>query len=127
MDSAPDKTVNAHTSVSHVASSTPRLNVTPIRQPTTKIQKGRSPIYVDELVRALKAYHGRPVAEKLENGLKNGFQIGYTGPRQEYRCTNLKSVAAHMEVAPKKVRTEVEADCVVGPFAEPPLPPPRVG
>lgn len=75
-----------------------------------------------ELVRVLKLYPDRQAAQRLKEGFKFGFRLGYVGPRKSYHCQNLASVKKNLQVARQKIQAEIEAGRVAGPFDNPPLP-----
>lgn len=69
----------------------------------------------------LNFYPNKHDAEYLRNGFKNGFSLGYSGPREAMECNNLKSVCGHEHIVKQKLLAEVEADRMSGPFAIKPI------
>ena len=61
------------------------------------------------------------MASQLKMGFSEGFRLGYQGPRQAFRCSNMKSIEDNLPVAKQKVEKEVQLGRVAGPFEEPPL------
>ena len=82
---------------------------------------GKSPVKIPQLLQALRLYPDRRAASVLEQGFTTGFKVNYNGPRQEYQCHNLPSVNRNQRVARQKIRKEVEAGRVAGPFQKTPL------
>ena len=55
-------------------------------------------------------------------GFQVGFRLGYIGPRQASRCTNLKSCLESPDIVASKLTKEINASRIKGPFAQPPFP-----
>ena len=77
-----------------------------------------SPINIAQLDKVLNEYASinAIVAEELRSGFKNGFKLGYLGPRVLQKSKNLISVAENMDEVMKKIAGEVEKGRVAGPF-----------
>lgn len=66
-------------------------------------------------------YPNKQAAKDLINGFKEGFLLGYFGPRLHRSCRNLVSVRSHPVQVKEKIEKEIELGRVLGPFHEQPL------
>ncbi|XP_061466237.1 uncharacterized protein LOC133377049 [Rhineura floridana] len=89
-------------------------------------ERGPSPIKIAELRHLLHLYPLVLDAQFLLEGFTVGFRIPYLGPRRPFMSCNLKSVEGMESVLREKIRKEVVAGRVLGPFAAPPIPSLRV-
>ena len=78
-----------------------------------------TPIKVEVLKKLLLGYHNK---EYLLDGFRNGFRLGFSGPRNSMSASNLKSCRDHPEIVREKISSEIAAKRVKGPFSEPPFP-----
>ena len=69
----------------------------------------------------LELYPDREVAEQLYTGFHFGFKSGYQGPQSPYQCKNLQSALQHPHIVTQKLREEISAGRVAGPFDQPPF------
>ena len=81
----------------------------------------KTPIKISILKQYLTSYD-RTEAEFLLNGFTYGFPIQYTGPRLPRDAKNLRSATLNPELIKSKIKKEIEAGRVGGPFHERPLP-----
>ena len=80
-----------------------------------------TPINYDRLSRHLEGYD-KNIKNILVNGFKFGFDIGYRGvPNSNINVSNLKSALERPIVVSEKIRKELEANRLVGPFPYPPF------
>ena len=80
-----------------------------------------TPINFDRLSRHLEGYDIN-IKNILVNGFKFGFDIGYRGvPNSNINVSNLKSALERPIVVSEKIRKELEANRLVGPFPYPPF------
>ena len=63
---------------------------------------------------------------QIINGFKHGFPIHYSGPRRLIMSKNLKSARSYPNVIKQKIKKELEAGRLGGPFPFPPTPTFRV-
>jgi len=95
----------------------------PYSSPSSSSNYGaHTPIVISELVRQLQHYPIKDDATILENGLREGFRIGYTGNHQRRTAPNLPSIGPNMREARGLIYQEVAAGRVAGPFKHPPFP-----
>ena len=81
---------------------------------------GRSPINLLALEEELALYD-HPDKNCILEGFTYGFHLNYSGPRQFMYSKNLKSCFEHPHVVAEKIRKEVTAGRVSGPFEQVPL------
>ena len=79
-----------------------------------------SPINVQTLAQYLVNYD-EVLSKFLLDGFSLGFNMQYTGPRQERNAKNLKSIDAHSHLVQEKNNKEVLSGRVAGPFSSKPL------
>lgn len=80
-----------------------------------------TPINVKALALVLEEYD-KDKAMFLINGFSKGFEIHFEGSPMGHTCNNLKSAIEMPEVVDKKLKKELEAGRIAGPFVEPPFP-----
>ena len=80
------------------------------------------PVTPIKLTRFAELIEGFQFEDYLLNGLREGFRIGYEGPRDFKDCTNLKSCREHPQIISDKIATEVALGRIQGPFDQPPFP-----
>ncbi len=83
---------------------------------------GLSPIKVPMLEQLLQYYDDTTNRDLLLLGFKQGFRLGYTGPRKPQFAEPLTSVKQNPLIAQRKIQKEIEAGRVAGPFPKPPIP-----
>lgn len=81
----------------------------------------KSPIKLTVLEKFLADYPDKSVAQELLCGFKFGFRLQYDGPRTDSFCSNLKSVIQNPSIAWTKVKKEIKAGRIAGPFTKKPL------
>ncbi|XP_041440120.1 uncharacterized protein LOC121400643 [Xenopus laevis] len=86
------------------------------------LEKGRSPVRVNEMSPWLAIYPDRKKAELIREGFLVGFCIPFQSGAGGQDCRNLRSASEHPEVIRKKLATEVELGRMAGPFMVPPVP-----
>lgn len=80
----------------------------------------KSPVKITALTRYCEHYD--PIEAKfLLHGFTKGFYLQYSGPRESRDARNLRSALAHPEVLEQKIKTEIIAGRVAGPFSDRPL------
>lgn len=57
----------------------------------------------------------------LVEGFKNGFRLGYEGPRETRLSNNLISASQYPDIVDKKIKKEVSLGRIVGPFSNLPF------
>lgn len=62
------------------------------------------------------------VRDYIAKGFKEGFSLEYVGPRRAREAGNLASTKQAPEILQGKIKKELEAGRIAGPFAYPPLP-----
>lgn len=83
---------------------------------------GYSPIIISAISNYLSQYPDRVSARYLEDGLKHGFKLQYSGPRISVFSKNLSSASDSEEVLLEKIYSEVTAGRMSGPYLLPPMP-----
>lgn len=81
-----------------------------------------TPVDVSQLALLLRPHPNNDFTSALVQSFARGFNIGYEGPRTVSYSPNLSSAFAHPEVVDGKLRVEVQAGRVAGPFSHPPFP-----
>ncbi|MCG7866997.1 MAG: hypothetical protein JAY74_11590 [Candidatus Thiodiazotropha taylori] len=89
------------------------------------LSTAKSPINIENLVKELDGYD-RGKGTLLINGFSSGFPLHYSGKRVPHDSRNLKSANLNPELVRQKIKAEVEAGRVAGPFDIRPLPNLRV-
>lgn len=86
---------------------------------------GHSPINIEQLELSLRHYPNQSEANELIYGFRNGFSIGYEGPR---RPVGLQSQiwGEKAAIAREKICKEISLGRIAGPFLSPPFPTFRV-
>ena len=97
----------------------PSPSLTKLHQPRLNLP---TPIEVERLECLLSGYH-HPTAELLVSGFKFGFPIHYSGARISCDAKNLLSASQNPDAVDIKIRKELEAGRLAGPFPIPPLSP----
>ena len=69
----------------------------------------------------LRTYDKHTEGEKLIEGFKNGFSLGFSGERVPMSARNLKSAYEYPQIVRKKIEKEVQLGRIVGPFSAPPF------
>ena len=84
---------------------------------------GYSPVNVEALKKLLDIFETEPNRSFLLNGFKVGFQLGCEDSAGGWAVAprNLQSVKKHQAVAREKIREEVLAGRISGPYATPPF------
>lgn len=82
---------------------------------------GYSPIIISANSNYLSQYPDRVSARYLEDGLKHGFKLQYSGPRISVFSKNLSSASDSEEVLLEKIYSEVTAGRMSGPYILPPM------
>ena len=77
-----------------------------------------TPIKVKVFQKLLKGYHD---AQYLISGFRDGFRLGYNGPREASVASNLKSCRDLPEVVADKIQKEVSLGRIKGPFLDRPM------
>lgn len=80
-----------------------------------------TPINVNLLEYLLTDHPDRAFVFGLCSGLREGFRIGYTGPRRPYVSKNLKTANLLPEIIEGNLLDEVKQGRTVGPFISPPF------
>ena len=70
----------------------------------------------------LQSHPNRHLVNYIVNGLKNGFDIGYTGPSIASRPKNLKSADENKPLIQQAINKEISRGHTAGPFPHPPFP-----
>jgi hypothetical protein len=114
-----------------VNSMAPTLTMTPALKElmTLRIAENTSKGFVDKLkpvnVNLLESLlTDRPDREfvvGLCSGLRDGFKIGYHGPRHPYFLKNLKTAYLLAEIVDRNLLDEVKQGHTIGPFTSPPF------
>ena len=77
---------------------------------------------VQAFAEELTSHPDRSFVSKLLTDLREGFQIGDTGPQFSGEAPNLKSAQEYPEVVSAYMHDEVRLGHIAGPYSEPPLP-----
>ena len=80
-----------------------------------------TPLDVKQFELELKNHPNRSFVTKLLAGIREGFDIGYTGPELERASCNLKSARDHHEVVATYLAKECQLGRVGGAFTSPPF------
>ena len=80
-----------------------------------------TPIRVNKLCHLLSGYIHSTVAF-LHSGFSWGFPLHYEGDHVSFETTNLRSALEHPEVVDAKLKKELDAHRLAGPFHSPPFP-----
>lgn len=80
-----------------------------------------TPIKVHKLCRLLSGYIHSTV-EFLHSGFSEGFLLRYKGDHVSFETSNLQSALEHPEVVDAKLKKELAAHRLAGPFHSPPFP-----
>ena len=81
----------------------------------------QTPVNTDLLAAELEVYTFPELAEYLISGLREGFHLGYTGPRFAITPKNLKSAWDNAAQVTEATVKELSRDHIAGPFPTPPL------
>ncbi|KAJ1217749.1 hypothetical protein NDU88_005339 [Pleurodeles waltl] len=84
-------------------------------------QRAPTPIRLEALLHWLRVYPDTDTVLKLEWGFREGFRVGYQGPRHRRWVENLQSAKVMPEVVLEKVQKEVGEGRIAGPFYRWPL------
>ncbi|KAJ1200350.1 hypothetical protein NDU88_004174 [Pleurodeles waltl] len=79
-------------------------------------QKGPTPVRLEFLRPWLHIYPDRDKARLLEWGFREGFRLGYQGPRHRRWADNLRSAKEHPQIVRDKIAKEVGLGRIAGPF-----------
>ena len=80
-----------------------------------------TPVKMDRLESLLAGY-SLPLKTFLVDGFRSGFRISYIGEYSHFESPNLQSALHSPDVAFAKLKKEIDAGRVVGPFNAPPFP-----
>ncbi|CAB3997141.1 Hypothetical predicted protein [Paramuricea clavata] len=80
-----------------------------------------TPINVNLLESLLTDHPDREFVFGLCSGLRDGFKIGYHGPRRPYFSKNLKTAYLLPETVDSNLLDEVKQGHTIGPFTSPPF------
>ena len=80
-----------------------------------------TPVRVDWYETLLVGYSPAPKTLLVE-GFRNGFRIYYIGELSSFESSNLQSARQSPDIVSAKLKKEIEAGRVVGPFKAPPFP-----
>ena len=80
-----------------------------------------TPINVNLLESMLIDHPDRDFVVGLCSGLREGFKIGYQGPRQPYVSKNLKTAYMLPDIVDSNLLDEVKLGHTIGPFTSPPF------
>ena len=94
-------------------------------QPEFLLSLAKSPINIENLRAELSGYD-QDRANEINNGFSYGFPLYYAGERRPSDSKNLKSANLLPDVVRQKIKGEIEAGRVAGPFDRRPLPNLRV-
>ena len=83
---------------------------------STKLELAATPINVTQLCKELTKYPKTIEAEYLTNGFNNGFALHYEGPRMAFEAKNLKSAIQNPNIVRLKIKKELQAGRIAGPF-----------
>lgn len=90
--------------------------------PSSRLQKGKTPVNLPAMVPYLDRYPRREAARFLADGFAHGFRIPCSGPvTPSPRHQNLKSTRQFPQVVSAKLAKEVELGRMAGPFEHPPV------
>ncbi|KAJ1085508.1 hypothetical protein NDU88_005640 [Pleurodeles waltl] len=81
-------------------------------------QRGPTPVRLEFLLPWLHSYPDADKACQLEWGFREGFRVGYQGPRYRRWADNLRSAKEQPQVVHDKVAKEVALGRIAGPFFE---------
>lgn len=102
-----------------------KLEARVIRSPLTaeflSSVKPVTPVNIDLLQDLLEDHPDKNFSSRLCSGLREGFTIGYKGPRSPKIAKNLRSALQHPLIIEENLLEEVELGRVVGPFESPPF------
>ncbi|KAJ1172984.1 hypothetical protein NDU88_004826 [Pleurodeles waltl] len=84
-------------------------------------ERALTPVDVDRLEFYLTEYDRPLDADLLVQGFRDGFRLGYQGPRVRRRAENLRSVRGKEELVQQKLAKEVQEGRMAGPFSVWPL------
>ena len=84
-------------------------------------QKARTPVRRDRKDRWLTAYIDKRATEFLRHGFREGFRLGYEGPRVRRWAGNLKSAKAHGDIVQTQLDNDVREGRMAGPVFDCPL------
>ena len=96
--------------------------------PDPRLYKRVSPVFdVDKFLSLLTQYNfHHQNYHILDPGLRQGVDLGYTGPMSSSQHPNLPSAHSRPHIMATLVQKEVEKGRFLGPYAEPPLEPIRI-
>ena len=83
--------------------------------------KPRTPVNVELLESYLEGHPDPHFVNSLCSGLREGFRIGYSGPRTHSFYPNLRSANLHPDILEQNLLTEVLNGHTAGPFPFPPF------
>ena len=79
-------------------------------------------IDIDRFEQLLRSHPNQPLVAYIVDGLRNGFDIGYTGPFTDTLPKNLKSADQNKQHIQKAINKEISRGHTAGPFPTPPFP-----
>ena len=79
-------------------------------------------IDIDRFEQLLRSHPNQPLVAYIVDGLRNGFDIGYTGPFTDTLPKNLKSADQNKQHIQKAINKEISRGHTAGPFSSPPFP-----
>ena len=80
----------------------------------------KNPINLETLADELN-YYRSPEAPEILDGFRQGFPLNYTGPRVATDADNLRSARRNPEIVREKIKSEIAAGRVAGPFCSRPF------
>jgi hypothetical protein len=116
----------------HAAGGTPNSSVAGIRKPETEkigTKAGNNyipgpvytPVFVERFEKLLKGHPDSQFVCELVQGLREGFNTGYQGPRRACTYKNLASANDSPHVIRKYLEEEIDNGRMDGPFSSPPF------
>lgn len=79
-----------------------------------------TPVQWSKLQQWLKGYD-KAESDYLISGFKHGFRLGFTGPRTTQNSPNLPSALSNNKIVNEKIKSELAAGRIAGPFDVKPL------
>ena len=94
-----------------------RQNPQNLDKPILPIQANElpTPVQWSKLQQWLKGYD-KAESDYIISGFKHGFRLGFTGPRTTQNSPNLPSALSNSEIVNEKIKSELAAGRVAGPF-----------
>ena len=104
------------------------LNGMPLRhalsspQPSEEPLEAPTPLRRSQFESELALHPDKAWVSWLLQGIDNGVQLGYTGPHTSFIARNLHSAHQRPDINDKELQQDLDAGCILGPFADKPLP-----